>query len=240
MASARMNVYTALLGLILFSGLTVMQRNIIFHTELENDIKDFVTSYTAQDGNQQISYSGIQDSYSLWKWLEFTFDAQYNDDDPPQSEWVIQGLNDSKTDIIYVPMSFQPIQSVNVITAIYMGRSKYSTKVMPGLRGAMRSNMWIQYESETMTHNQYTLQMPENSEPENDDALPDMIKASLNQTHSQFFFLNSIPKNKTMKVLEMLKEGEWINDVDTETVFFKLNVFNPNLKRLAQVSLLLQ
>jgi hypothetical protein len=105
---------------------------------------------------------------------------------------------------------------------------------MPGLRGGIRSNSWITTE-DTITHNQYTLNMPENNEPEEDDALEGMIQKALNQTHSQFFFLNSIPKNKTMTVLSMLKSGDWINDKDAETIFFKLNVFNPNVKRLAQV-----
>lgn len=94
--------------------------------------------------------------------------------------------------------------------------------------------MWIDND-DPIPHTQYMLFVPENNEPELDKELPAMVEASLNETYSQFFFLNSIPKNKTMYLLKMLKDRDYINDENTDTIFFKLNVFNPNLKRLAQV-----
>lgn len=37
-----------------------------------------------------------------------------------------------------------------------------------------------------------------------------------------------------MEVLRKLKEKMWINDETTDTIFFKINIINANLGRLAQ------
>jgi hypothetical protein len=37
-----------------------------------------------------------------------------------------------------------------------------------------------------------------------------------------------------MEVLKQLKDKHWINDGTTDTIFFKINIINANLGRLAQ------
>jgi hypothetical protein len=74
----------------------------------------------------------------------------------------------------------------------------------------------------------------ENNEPAQDPNYQGQIETALTEPHSQFFFLNSLPKNKTMEVLRQLKEKDWINEETTDTVFFKINIINANLGRLAQ------
>ncbi|KAL0481270.1 hypothetical protein AKO1_012803 [Acrasis kona] len=211
----------------------ILQRNILIDPGLENVMKKIISEFTYDDGNSEISYKDCTNVNMIWNWVEHYCDSLYTDQKPTESWSTVDITNPSN--LVPVPMSFKAIQSVNVISAVYIGRAQVIPKDAKTLRGGINGYKWDKDWIDDKTHTQYRLFLLENNEPEEDANYKSQIEQASKEPHSQFFFLNSISKNKTRAVLDGLQEINWINEENTDTIFFKINIINANLARLAQV-----
>jgi hypothetical protein len=214
--------------LLLTSAVVILQRDVLFHPELENSLKATLNEFMYTDANgQQISYRDIQETKTLWKWIECAIASVYDVDQPITDSWSLRSLNGTR---IKVPMTMRPIRAINAISAVYIGRARMNVQPNLGLLGGINSKVWDDHESATVTHTDYNMHFLE------EDTDTEKLAIDMDEpTASQVFILNGIPHRKTKSLITQLKKNTWINDYDTESVFFKLNVYNPNLKRLAQV-----